>query len=79
MTKYSVIIIDMLNDFVTGELKTDRAQRIIPNLKRLVEAARKSFFDEFMKLKWELFPDTLSCIWIAPKKRLDYLGRKSVI
>lgn len=42
-----------------------------------VEAARKSFFDEFMKLKWELFPDTLSCIWIAPKKRLDYFGRKS--
>ncbi|MEM3055317.1 MAG: isochorismatase family cysteine hydrolase [Candidatus Bathyarchaeia archaeon] len=36
-----VIIIDMLNDFVTGDLKCERAQRIIPNLKRLVEAARK--------------------------------------
>jgi nicotinamidase-related amidase len=38
----AVIIIDMLNDFVTGKLETKRAKHIIPNLKRLVEAARKS-------------------------------------
>jgi len=37
----AVIIIDMLNDFVTGDLKCERADRIIPNLKKLVEAARK--------------------------------------
>jgi nicotinamidase-related amidase len=37
----AVIIIDMLKDFVTGELKCERAQRIVPNLKKLVEAARK--------------------------------------
>ena len=37
----AVIVIDMLRDFVTGELKCERAQRIVPNLKRLVEAARK--------------------------------------
>lgn len=36
----AVIIIDMLNDFVTGKLKIDRAQRVIPNIKRLIEAAR---------------------------------------
>jgi len=39
--KKAVIIIDMLNDFVTGNLKCERAEKIIPNLKRLVEAARK--------------------------------------
>jgi nicotinamidase-related amidase len=38
----AIIIIDMLNDFVTGKLEAKRAKRIIPNLKRLVEAARKS-------------------------------------
>ncbi|RLI29680.1 cysteine hydrolase, partial [Candidatus Bathyarchaeota archaeon] len=27
----------MLNDFVTGALKCERATRIIPNIKRLVE------------------------------------------
>ncbi|MEM3443121.1 MAG: isochorismatase family cysteine hydrolase [Candidatus Bathyarchaeia archaeon] len=41
MDNAAVIIIDMLRDFVTGELKCERAQRIVPNLKRLVEAARK--------------------------------------
>ena len=38
----AIIIVDMLNDFVTGKLEVDRAKHIIPNLKRLVEAARKS-------------------------------------
>jgi nicotinamidase-related amidase len=41
MTNKAVIIVDMLNDFVTGDLKTERAARIVPNLKKLVEEARK--------------------------------------
>ena len=32
----------MLNDFVTGKLEAKRAQRIIPNLNRLVETAREN-------------------------------------
>ncbi|MBC7343451.1 MAG: cysteine hydrolase [Clostridia bacterium] len=40
MAKKAVIVIDMLNDFVTGSLKCDRAQRIILPLKRLIESAR---------------------------------------
>jgi nicotinamidase-related amidase len=38
----AVIIIDLLNDFVTGDLKCERAKRIIPNLKKLIEVARKN-------------------------------------
>jgi len=38
----AIIIIDMLNDFVTGKLEAKRAKHIIPNLKRFVEAARKN-------------------------------------
>lgn len=41
MTNKAVIIVDMLNDFVTGDLKTERAARIVPNLKKLIEEARK--------------------------------------
>jgi hypothetical protein len=41
-----------------------------------VEAARQSFFKEFAKLKWEPLPDTLSCIWVSPKGRIDYSGQK---
>ncbi|MCW4020043.1 MAG: cysteine hydrolase [Candidatus Bathyarchaeota archaeon] len=36
----ALIVIDMLNDFVTGELKTHRAKHIIPNIKRLIRTAR---------------------------------------
>lgn len=41
MNNKAVLIIDMLNDFVTGDLKCERAQNTIPNLKKLIEAARK--------------------------------------
>ena len=38
----ALVVIDMLNDFVTGKLKTDRAKHIIPNLQKLIQAARAS-------------------------------------
>jgi nicotinamidase-related amidase len=41
MPKPVVVVIDMLNDFVSGCIKCERAQKIIPNLKRLLEAARR--------------------------------------
>lgn len=40
--KEAVIIVDMLNDFVYGKLACDRALAIIPNLKSLLDAARKN-------------------------------------
>ena len=41
MTKYAVIVVDMLNDFVTGSLGCERGRAIIPDLKRLLAEARK--------------------------------------
>ena len=38
----AVVVADMLNDFVTGKLEVKRTKHIIPNLKRLVEAAREN-------------------------------------
>jgi len=40
MPTQAVVVIDMLNDFVTGSLKCERAQRIIPPLQALTNAAR---------------------------------------
>lgn len=40
--KYALIIADMINDFVTGALKVERAKAIIPNIKELLKLARKS-------------------------------------
>jgi nicotinamidase-related amidase len=39
--RMSVIVVDMLNDFVTGALKCERASRIIPNIESLLDSARK--------------------------------------
>ncbi len=36
----ALVVIDMLNDFVTGNLACERAREIIPNIKRLIETAR---------------------------------------
>ena len=41
MERPAVIIIDMLNDFVTGGLRAERSGKIIAPLRNLVEAARK--------------------------------------
>jgi nicotinamidase-related amidase len=40
MVDKAIILVDMLNDFVTGKLECERAERIIPNLQELVEVAR---------------------------------------
>jgi nicotinamidase-related amidase len=39
--KPAIILVDMLNDFVTGALKVKRTETVIPPLQRLVVAARK--------------------------------------
>ena len=41
MGKKAVILVDMLNDFVTGALTCDRAKAIVPQLEKLVKAARE--------------------------------------
>lgn len=40
MKKFAVIVVDMLNDFVTGSLGCDRAREIIPALQELLKEAR---------------------------------------
>lgn len=39
--KYAILVVDMLNDFVTGALKCDRGLAIVPETARLLENARK--------------------------------------
>lgn len=42
MEKYAVIVVDMLNDFVTGALGCDRGRAIVPAVAKLNDAARKA-------------------------------------
>ena len=39
--KYAVLVVDMLNDFVTGALKCDRGLAIVPKTAELLEGMRK--------------------------------------
>ncbi len=39
--KAAVIVIDMINDFVSGVFKSDRAAKVIPNIEALLDHARK--------------------------------------
>lgn len=39
--KKVLIVVDMINDFVTGKLGSDRALKIIPNISNLIKKARK--------------------------------------
>ncbi len=41
LMKTALIVIDMINDFVTGVFENDRAAKIIPNIKSLLDYARK--------------------------------------
>ena len=39
--KKAIIVVDMINDFVTGKLGSARAQSIVPNVARLLKKARE--------------------------------------
>lgn len=38
--KTAVLVIDMIKDFVTGKLGSERARKVIPEVKKLIEFAR---------------------------------------
>ena len=42
LNKPAILVVDMLNDFVTGALTCDRAKAIVPATARLLDAARKA-------------------------------------
>jgi nicotinamidase-related amidase len=42
MPNEAIVLVDMVNDFVTGALECERAERIIPRLQALLEEARQA-------------------------------------
>ena len=42
LVKTAVVVIDMVNDFVTGVFKNERAEKIIPNVMQLLNFAREN-------------------------------------
>jgi nicotinamidase-related amidase len=56
--RYAILVLDMLNDFVYGKLKCERAKRIIPNIKHLLDFARKKEIPVFYCSDEHLIVDT---------------------
>jgi nicotinamidase-related amidase len=56
--RYAILVVDMLNDFVHGKLKCERANRIIPNIKLLLDSARKKDIPIFYCSDEHLMIDT---------------------
>jgi nicotinamidase-related amidase len=54
----AVLVIDMLNDFVNGKLKCDRAQPIIPKIAKLNQAARQNGVEVIYLNDAHLRPDS---------------------
>ena len=40
MTRYAILVLDMLNDFIKGSLKCEMALEIVPNIQSLLDVAR---------------------------------------
>ncbi len=40
MSRFAILVLDMLNDFIKGSLKCERAIEIVPNIKTLLDVAR---------------------------------------
>jgi nicotinamidase-related amidase len=45
--RFAILVVDMLNDFVYGKLKCERAMNIIPNIKPLLDGARQKSIPVF--------------------------------
>ena len=46
--RYAVLVNDMLNDFVHGNLRSNRSLYIVPKIKVLLSAAREKIFQFFI-------------------------------
>ena len=71
-------MVDMLNDFVHGKLKCERAQRIIPNIKLLLDSARKRNIPIFYCSEEHLLIDTYEMKLCGPHAMKGTEGAKVI-
>jgi hypothetical protein len=76
--KYAILVIDMINDFVKGKLKCERAARIIPNVKALVETARQKEIPVFHCIDEHLPTDTYEMNLWGPHAMKDSEGARII-
>jgi nicotinamidase-related amidase len=63
--RYTILVTDMLNDFIYGRLKSVRARKIIPKIKYLLEFARRKNIPIFFCNDEHLLSDPEISVWGA--------------
>ena len=76
--RYAILVNDMLNDFIHGKLKCDRAAQIIPNIKLLLEKARQNDIPIFYCNDEHLPIDTYELKLWGPHAMKDTDGAKVI-
>ena len=61
--RYTILVTDMLNDFIYGRLKSVRARKIIPKIKYLLEFARRKNIPVFYCNDEHLLSDPEIRVW----------------
>jgi len=76
--RYAILVIDMQNDFVKGNLKCERATRIIPNIRILVDTARRKQIPIFYCIDEHLPIDTYEMNLWGPHAMKNTQGAKVI-
>ena len=76
--KYAILVIDMLNDFVKGKLKCERAARIISNIRALLDTARQKQIPVFYCIDEHLPIDTYEMNLWGPHAMKDSEGARII-
>ena len=76
--RYAILVNDMLNDFIQGKLKCDRAAQIIPKIKLLLEKARQKDIPIFYCNDEHLPNDTYELRLWGPHAMKDTDGAKVI-
>ncbi|MDP9287127.1 MAG: cysteine hydrolase [Thermoproteota archaeon] len=76
--RYAILVNDMLNDFIHGKLKCDRAAQIIPKIKLLLEKARQKDIPIFYCNDEHLRIDTYELKLWGPHAMKDSDGAKVI-
>jgi nicotinamidase-related amidase len=76
--RYAILVIDMQNDFLKGTLKCDRAARIIPNIKVLLDKCRQKQVPIFYCVDEHLPIDTYEMKLWGPHAMKNTEGAKVI-
>lgn len=76
--RYAILVNDMLNDFIQGKLKCDRAAQIIPKIKLLLQKARQKDIPIFYCNDEHLPNDTYELRLWGPHAMKDTDGAKVI-